>query len=169
MKLFCLSSAAMHVAIMLTCMAACADEPQEKHRRCAGPRDHTSHRTRDPVNKSYRKDAGTGWLCSRRYMACAAPDASLALSSCPGSATRRCTRIVRRLSGHGHDSGGAGSGSHVHPCATQQALDENAVVMPNRKQVARRGALKSARRVCVRIPGDLEICAWNVMWAWKRA
>ena len=98
MKLFCLSSAAMQVAMMLTCTAAYAGEPQEKNRRCAGPREVIIViGTRDPVDKSYRKMLKGMDLFEKKHGM--APDASLRYKLLPRQRDTNMDGIVLDIVG----------------------------------------------------------------------
>jgi len=96
-----------------------------------------------------------GMALSRR---CTAWRPSVAALQAPAPTARHEDGgIVLEIMGHRHGSG-RWQRMHVHPGADQQALDENAAVMPNRKQ-QHDWALKSAHRACseYRRLGDLRL------------
>ncbi len=137
----------MHVAMMLACAAACADEPREKPGVAPDPREFILvNGTRDPVNKSYRKMLNGMALFEKLHGL--APDASLRFKLLPRQLDTKMDGIVVEIVG----------GTVTIPVALaadrtftlerdQQALDENAAVMPNRK------ASSMTWRTDIRTPG----------------
>jgi hypothetical protein len=147
MKLFCLSSAAMHVAIMLACTAACADEPQEKPGVAPDPREFILvNGTRDPVNKSYRKMLNGMALFEKMHGM--APNASLRFKLLPRQRDTNMDGIVLEIVGDTVTIPVLLAADRTFTLERdQQALDENASVMPNRK------ASSMTWRTEIRTPG----------------
>jgi hypothetical protein len=133
MKLFCLSSAAMQVAMTLACTAAYANEPQEKAGAAADAVPTvTVSRTRDPVDKSYRKMLkGMDLFEKKRSMA---PNASLRYKLLPRQRDTNMDGIVLRIVGDTVTMPVPVASDHTFTLERdQKALDEDASVMPNRK------------------------------------
>jgi hypothetical protein len=147
MKLFCLSSAAMHVAILLACTAACADEPQEKPGVAPDPREFILvNGTRDPVNKSYRKMLNGMALFEKMHGM--APNASLRFKLLPRQRDTKMDGIVLEIVGDTVTIPVPLAADRTFTLERdQQALDENASVMPNRK------ASSMTWRTEIRTPG----------------
>ena len=147
MKLFCLSSAAMHVAMMLACTAACADEPQEKPGVAPDPREFILvNGTRDPVNKSYRKMLNGMALFEKMHGM--APNASLRFKLLPRQRDTKMDGIVLEIVGDTVTIPVPLAADRTFTLERdQQALDENASVMPNRK------ASSMTWRTEIRTPG----------------
>jgi hypothetical protein len=133
MKLFCLSSAAIHVAIMLACAAAYADEPREKAGAAPDPREVIIiNGTRDPVNKSYRKMLNGMALFEKMHGV--APNASLRFKLLPRQRDTKMDGIVLKIVGDTVTIPVLLAANRTFTLERdQQALDENASVMPNRK------------------------------------
>lgn len=133
MKLSCLRGAAMQVALMLACTAAWAAEPQAK----AGPgadavQTITVSRTRNPVDKSYRKMLkGMELFAKKRAMA---PDASLRFKLLPRQRDTDMDGIVLNIVGESITIPVPVAPDHTFTLErNRKALDEDASVMPNRK------------------------------------
>ncbi len=133
MKLSCLRGAAMQVALMLACTAAWAAERQAK----AGPgadavQTITVTRTRNPVDKSYRKMLkGMELFAKKRAMA---PDASLRFKLLPRQRDTDMDGIVLNIVGESITIPVPVAPDHTFTLErNQKALDEDASVMPNRK------------------------------------
>lgn len=123
----------MQVAMMLTCAAACANEPQEKTGAAADAVPTvTITRTRDPVDKSYRKMLkGMDLFENKRSMA---PHASLRYKLLPRQRDTNMDGIVLRIVGDSVTIPVPVAPDHTFTLERhQQALDEDASVMPNRK------------------------------------
>ena len=133
MKLSCLSGAAMRVAMMLACTAAYADAPREKPGAAPDPREFILvNGTRDPVNKSYRRMLNGMALFEKMHGM--APDASLRFKLLPRQRDTRMDGIVLEIIGDTVTVPVALAADRTFTLERdQQALDENAAVMPNRK------------------------------------
>lgn len=133
MKLFYLSSAAMQVAMMLACTAAYADEPREKPGAAPDPREFILvNGTRDPVNKSYRKMLNGMALFEKMHGV--APNASLRFKLLPRQRDTKMDGIVLEIVGDTVTIPVLLAADRTFTLERdQQALDENASVMPNRK------------------------------------
>ena len=150
----------MRVAILLACSAACATEPQEK---AGAPADAvqtvTVSRTRDPVEKSYRKMLQGMDLFEKMHSM--APTASLRYKLLPRQRDTNMDGIVLRIVGDSVTIPVPVASDHMFTLErNQQALDEDASVMPNRKansmtwrtEIRTPGLLPNTRRL-----GDLRL------------
>lgn len=137
----------MHVAIMLACTAACADEPQEKPGVAPDPREFILvNGTRDPVNKSYRKMLNGMALFEKMHGM--APNASLRFKLLPRQRDTKMDGIVLEIVGDTVTIPVPLAADRTFTLERdQQALDENASVMPNRK------ASSMTWRTEIRTPG----------------
>lgn len=133
MRLSCFLFAAMQVALLLTCAAASAAELQDK----TGPRADavqtiTVSRTRNPVDKSYRKMLkGMDLFAKMRAMA---PEASLRYKLLPRQRDTDMDGIVLNIVGESITIPVPVAPDHTFTLErSQKALDEDASVMPNRK------------------------------------
>lgn len=137
----------MHVAIMLACTAACADEPQEKPGVAPDPREFILvNGTRDPVNKSYRKMLNGMALFEKMHGM--APNASLRFKLLPRQRDTNMDGIVLEIVGDTVTIPVLLAADRTFTLERdQQALDENASVMPNRK------ASSMTWRTEIRTPG----------------
>jgi hypothetical protein len=123
----------MQVAMMLACTAAYANEPQEKAGAAADAVPTvTVSRTRDPVDKSYRKMLkGMDLFEKKRSMA---PNASLRYKLLPRQRDTNMDGIVLRIVGDTVTMPVPVASDHTFTLERdQKALDEDASVMPNRK------------------------------------
>ena len=133
MKLLCLASAAIRVAMMLACTATYAGEPQKK----AGAGADTVLPTvtvgamRDPVDKSYRKMLkGMDLFEDKRSMA---PNASLRYKLLPRQRDTNMDGIELNIAGDTVVIPVRVAADHTFTLERHQnALDEGASVMPNR-------------------------------------
>jgi hypothetical protein len=133
MKLSCRSGAAIQVALLLACSAACATEPREQAGAAADAvQTVTVSRTRDPVDKSYRKMLkGMDLFEKKRSMA---PNASLRYKLLPRQRDTNMDGIVLRIVGDSVTIPVPVAADHTFTLERhQKALDEDASVMPNRK------------------------------------
>ena len=119
----------MHVAIMLACTAACADEPQEKPGVAPDPREFILvNGTRDPVNKSYRKMLNGMALFEKMHGM--APNASLRFKLLPRQRDTNMDGIVLEIVGDTVTIPVLLAADRTFTLERdQQALDENASVM----------------------------------------
>jgi hypothetical protein len=133
MKSSCLLGAAMQNAIMLACTAACADGPQDKTGAAADAVPTiTVNRTRDPVDKSYRKMLKGMELFAK--MRSTAPNASLRYKLLPRQRDTNMDGIVLKIVGETVTIPVPVAPDHTFTLERhQKALDEDASVMPNRK------------------------------------
>jgi hypothetical protein len=133
MNLLRLSSAAIQAAMMLACAAAYADEPRAKPGAAPDPREFILvNGTRDPVNKSYRKMLNGMALFEKMHGL--APDASLRFKLLPRQHETKMDGIVLEIVGDTVTVPVALAADRTFTLEhDQQALDENAAVMPNRK------------------------------------
>jgi hypothetical protein len=123
----------MQVAMMLACTPAYADAPREYPGAGPDPREVIIvNRTRDPVNKSYRKMlSGMALFEKMRGMA---PDASLRFKLLPRQRDTRMEGIVLEIVGDTITIPVPLAADRTFTLERdQQALDENASVIPNRK------------------------------------
>jgi hypothetical protein len=146
-KLLFLSSAAMQIAIVLACTAAYADEPRENPGAEPDPREVVLvNGTRDPVNKSYRKMLNGMALFEKMHGM--APDASLRFKLLPRQRDTKMDGIVLEIIGDTVTVPVLLAADRTFTLERdQQALDENASVMPNRK------ASSMTWRTEIRTPG----------------
>ncbi len=123
----------MQVAIMLACTAACADAPREEPGAAPAPRDFILvNGTRDPVNKSYRKMLNGMALFEKMHGM--APNASLRFKLLPRQRDTKMDGIVLEIVGDTVTVPVALAADRTFILERdQEALDENALVMPNRK------------------------------------
>jgi hypothetical protein len=133
MKSFCLSGAAMQIAIILACTVAYAGEPREKAGVAPDPREFVLvNGTRDPVNKSYRKMLNGMALFEKMHGM--APNASLRFKLLPRQRDTQMDGIVLEIVGDTVTVPVALAADRTFTLERdQQALDENASVIPNRK------------------------------------
>ncbi len=137
----------MQVAMMLACTAACADEPREQPGVAPDPREFILvNGTRDPVNKSYRKMLNGMALFEKMHGM--APNASLRFKLLPRQRDTKMDGIVVEIVGDTVTIPVALAADRTFTLELdQQALDENASVMPNRK------ASSMTWRTEIRTPG----------------
>lgn len=137
----------MHVAMMLACTAAYADEPREKAGAVPDPREVIIViGTRDPVNKSYRKMLNGMALFEKMHGV--APNASLRFKLLPRQRDTKMDGIVVEIVGDTVTIPVLLAADRTFTLERdQQALDENASVMPNRK------ASSMTWRTEIRTPG----------------
>ena len=123
----------MHVAMMLACTAAYADEPREKPGVAPDPLEIVIvNGTRDPVNKSYRKMLKGMALFEKMHGM--APNALLRFRLLPRQRDTKMDGIVLEIVGDTVAIPVALAADRTFTLERdQQALDENASVMPNRK------------------------------------
>ena len=147
MKLYGLPSGAMQVALMLACATAVADEPREKPGATPDPREFILvNGTRDPVNKSYRKMLNGMALFEKMHRM--APDASLRFKLLPRQHDTKMDGIVLEIVGDTVTVPLLLAADRTFTLVyDQEALDENAAVMPNRK------ASSMTWRTEIRTPG----------------
>jgi len=133
MKLLYLSSAAMQAAMMLVCATVYADEPREIPGTAPDPREFVQvNGTRDPVNKSYRKMLNGMALFEKMHGM--APDASLRFKLLPRQRDTKMNGIVLEIIGDTVTVPVLLAADRTFTLEfDQQARDENAAVMPNRK------------------------------------
>jgi len=133
MKLFCLPRAAAHIAIVLTSTAAYADESQEKAGTAADAVPTiTVSSTRDPVDKSYRKMLKGMDLFEQKHSM--APKASLRYKLLPRQRDTNMDGIVLKIVGNSITIPVPLAADRTFTLERhQQAQDEDASVMPNRK------------------------------------
>ncbi len=132
---------------MLAYIAACANEPQEKAGAAADAvQTITVSRTRDPVDKSYRKMLkGMDLFAKKRSMA---PSATLRYKLLPRQRDTDMDGIVLRIVGDTVTIPVPVASDHTFTLErNQKALDEDASVMPNRK------ARSMTWRTEIRTPG----------------
>lgn len=147
MKSSCVLGVAMQVAMLLTCTAARADQPQDK---AGAPEDAvptiTVSRMRDPVDKSYRKMLkGMDLFEKMRGMA---PNASLRYKLLPRQRDTDMAGIVLKIVGETVTISVPVAPDHTFTLERhQRALDEDASVIPNRK------ARSMTWRTEIRTPG----------------
>ena len=147
MKLSFLSNAAIQIAMMLACTVAYADEPREKPSASPDPREFILvNGTRDPVNKSYRKMLNGMALFEKMHGM--APGASLRFKLLPRQRDTKMDGIVLEIIGDTVTVPVLLAADRTFTLEyDQQALDENAAVMPNRK------ASSMTWRTEIRTPG----------------
>jgi hypothetical protein len=147
MKSSCLAGAAIQAALMLACAAAFAAEPPDKAGAVPDPREFILvNGTRDPVNKSYRKMLNGMALFEKMHAM--APDASLRFKLLPRQRDTKMDGIVVEIIGDTVTVPVALAADRTFTLERdQQALDENAAVMPNRK------ASSMTWRTEIRTPG----------------
>jgi len=133
MKLLRPSSTAVRVAMVLVCTAAFADEPARTPAAAPDPREFILvNRTRDPVNKSYRRMLNGMALFEKMHGR--APDASLRFKLLPRQRDTKMDGIVLEIIGDTITVPVALAADHTFTLVRdQEALDENASVIPNRK------------------------------------
>ncbi len=147
MKSSCVLGVAMQVAMLLTCTAARADQPQDK----AGAREDavptiTVSRMRDPVDKSYRKMLKGMDLFEKMHGM--APNASLRYKLLPRQRDTDMAGIVLNIVGETVTIPVPVAPDHTFTLERhQRALDEDASVIPNRK------ARSMTWRTEIRTPG----------------
>jgi hypothetical protein len=147
MKMGCQSCAALLVAIMLACTTAYADEPRKNPDAAPDPREFILvNGTRDPVNKSYRKMLNGMALFEKMHGM--APNASLRFKLLPRQRDTKMDGIVLEIIGDTVTVPVLLAADRTFTLEyDQQALDENAAVMPNRK------ASSMTWRTEIRTPG----------------
>lgn len=123
----------MQIAMMLACTAAYADDPREKPGVAPDPREVIIvSGTRDPVNKSYRKMLKGMALFEKMHGL--APNASLRFKLLPRQRDTKMDGIVLEIVGDTVTIPVPLAADRTFTLERdQQALDENASVMPNRK------------------------------------
>lgn len=137
----------MQVAMMLACVAAYADEPQEKAGAAADTVPTiTVSATRDPVEKSYRKMLRGMDLFEKKHSM--APTALLRYKLLPRRRDTNMDGIVLKIVGSTVTIPVPVAADHTFTLERhQKALDEDASVMPNRK------TLSMTWRAEIRTPG----------------
>ena len=123
----------MQVAMMLACTPAYADEPREKPGVAPDPREFVLvNGTRDPVDKSYRKMLKGMDLFEKMHGM--APNALLRFKLLPRQRDTKMDGIVVEIVGETVTVPAPVAADRTFTLERdQQALDENASVMPNRK------------------------------------
>jgi hypothetical protein len=147
MKMGCKSCAALLAAIMLACTTAYADEPRKNPGAAPDPREFILvNGTRDPVNKSYRKMLNGVALFEKMHGM--APNASLRFKLLPRQRDTKMDGIVLEIIGDTVTVPVLLAADRTFILERdQEALDENASVMPNRK------ASSMTWRTEIRTPG----------------
>jgi len=147
MKLLRPSSTAVRVAMVLACTAAFADEPAGTPAAAPAPREFILvNRTRDPVNKSYRRMLDGMALFEKMHAM--APNASLRFKLLPRQRDTKRDGIVPEIIGDTVTVPVALAADRTFTLVhDQEALDENASVIPNRK------ASSMTWRAEIRTPG----------------
>jgi hypothetical protein len=137
----------MQAAMMLACAAAYAHEPREQPGVAPDPREVIIvNGTRDPVNKSYRKMLNGMALFEKMHGL--APDASLRFKLLPRQRDAKMDGIILEIFGDTVTIPVALAADRTFTLERdQQALAENASVMPNRK------ASSMTWRTEIRTPG----------------
>lgn len=147
MKLSCLSTAAMQVAMTLACMAAYADQSNEKAGTAADAVPTITVSTmRDPVDKSYRKMLKGMDLFEKKHSM--APGASLRYKLLPRQRDTKMDGIELKIVGNSVTIPVPMAADRTFTLERhQRAQDEDASVMPNRK------ANSMTWRTDIRTPG----------------
>jgi hypothetical protein len=136
----------MQAAMLFACAAACAADPQEKPVPALDPTTIVVNGTRDPVNKSYRKMLKGMDLFEKMHGM--APGASLRFKLLPRLPGTKMDGIVVEIIGDTVTVPVAMAADRTFTLVRdQQAMDENAAVMPNRK------ASSMTWRTEIRTPG----------------
>jgi hypothetical protein len=134
MKLFCLPVAAMQIAALLSCAAASADEPKQT---TSTETPHVLPKVsvdsiRSPVDKSYRKMLNGMDLFEAKHAL--APAATLRYKLLPRRRDANMDGIVLKVVGDSASIPVPVAPDHTFTLErNQQALDEDASVMPDRK------------------------------------
>ncbi|MBE0614215.1 MAG: hypothetical protein IH604_11155 [Burkholderiales bacterium] len=147
MKMWRASSTAIRVAMLLVCAAAFADEPARAPAAAPDPREYILvNRTRDPVNKSYRRMLNGMALFEKMHGM--APDGSLRFKLLPRQRDTKMDGIVLEIIGDTVTVPVTLAADRTFTLVyDQEALDENASVIPNRK------ASSMTWRAEIRTPG----------------